>query len=133
MSEKSAPAFLEPGYPREGPQLHELIREDIISGRLRPNERLKVSDLAHRHGVSTTPVREALQVLRGEGFVVISPNRGARVSPIDESFIRDIYEVETVIEPYRLRHFMEIVTDEHIAELGRIQQRIERNNFSDVS
>lgn len=117
---------------RDGPTLHELIREDIVSGRLRPNERLKVSDLAERHGVSTSPVREALQVLRGEGFVVISPNRGARVRPIDEDFIRDIYEVETVIEPYLMRHFLEMVTEEQIAELERIQARIEENDFKDV-
>src|SRR6201991_5320042 len=78
---------------------YELIRDDIVSGRLRANERLKVADLAERHGTSTNPVREALQQLRGEGFVVMEPNRGARVRPIDEEFIRDIYEIEMLIEP----------------------------------
>ncbi|MDY8111030.1 GntR family transcriptional regulator [Fulvimarina sp. 2208YS6-2-32] len=119
--------------PRTGAELavHELIREDIITGHLRPNERLKVSDLARRHGVSTSPVREALQMLRGEGFVVMNMNRGARVRPIDEAFIRNIYEVETVIEPYLLRNFMQLVTEEQIVELERIQSEIERNDFAD--
>src|SRR4051794_14434809 len=62
--------------------LYETIREDILSGRLKPNERLVVADLAERLGTSTNPVREALQMLRGEGYVVFSPNRGARVRPI---------------------------------------------------
>ena len=111
--------------------VYELIREDIITGQLRPNERLKVSELARRHGVSTSPVREALQMLRGEGFVVIHMNRGARVRPIDETFIRNIYEVETVIEPYLLRRFVELVTEEQIAELERTQAEIESNDFAD--
>ncbi len=59
------------------------IREDIIEGRIAADSRLKVRDLAARYDVSTNPVREALQQLRGEGFVVISPNRGARVRTID--------------------------------------------------
>ena len=49
---------------------------------LAANERLVVTDLARRHGTSTNPVREALQLLRGEGFVIFVANRGARVRPI---------------------------------------------------
>ena len=57
------------------------IREDIIEGNIPADSRLKIRDLAARYGVSTNPVREALQQLRGEGFVIITPNRGARVRP----------------------------------------------------
>ena len=115
----------------EAGSVYELIRDDIISGRLRANERLKVADLAERHGTSTNPVREALQQLRGEGFVVMEPNRGARVRPIDEEFIRDIYEIEMLIEPQLTRWFVGMVTDADIAELERIQAQIEANNFTD--
>ncbi|TGT34704.1 GntR family transcriptional regulator, partial [Mesorhizobium sp. M8A.F.Ca.ET.165.01.1.1] len=69
------------GASSEGASLYQLIREDIIEGRLAANERLVVTDLARRHGTSTNPVREALQLLRGEGFVIFAPNRGARVRP----------------------------------------------------
>lgn len=131
MPRTTAHAAAEVGSQPDVP-VYDLIREDIITGRLRPNERLKVSDLAHRHGVSTSPVREALQVLRGEGFVVISPNRGARVRPIDESFVRNIYEVEMLIEPYLMRTFVQLVTEEQLSELDRLQAEIERNDFADT-
>lgn len=111
--------------------VYEAIRDDIISGRLRANERLKVADLAERLGTSTNPVREALQQLRGEGFVMMSPNRGARVRPMDEEFIRDIYEIEMLIEPALTRWFVGMATDDDIAELERIQSEIEANNFVD--
>jgi DNA-binding GntR family transcriptional regulator len=66
--------------PRSGDRpgsVYELIREDIISGRLASNERVKIAELAKRFGTSTIPVREALQRLGGEGMVVLEPNRGA--------------------------------------------------------
>ena len=84
-----------------------------------------------RHGTSTNPVREALQLLRGEGFVVFAPNRGARVRPIDQDFVRDIYEIGVLIEPALTRWFVGMATHEDIAELERIQNLIEENNFAD--
>lgn len=107
------------------------IRQDILSGRLNANDRLKVSDLASRYGTSTNPVREALQQLRGEGLVMIEANRGARVRPIDEDYVRDIYELAALVEPYLLRWFVNLCTDDDIRKLEAIEDRIEALNFSD--
>lgn len=120
------------GERLEQPQsVYEMIREDIISGRLGPGERLKVAELAERYDTSTNPVREALQQLRGEGFVLFEPNRGARVVPIDENFIRDIIEIEVLIEAALTRWYVSIVTDADIAELEEVQAQIEALNFAD--
>jgi DNA-binding GntR family transcriptional regulator len=116
---------------KEGASIYELIRDDIIEGRMKANERLVVADLAKRHGISTNPVREALQLLRGEGFVIFAPNRGARVRPIDQDFVRDIYEIGVLIEPALTRWFVGMATQEDIVELERIQRLIEENNFAD--
>jgi DNA-binding GntR family transcriptional regulator len=113
--------------------VYELIREDIISGDLGPNARLKVAELAERYDTSTNPVREALQQLRGEGFVIIEPNRGARVRPIDESFVRDIIEIEVLLEPALTRWFVGIATEDDIARLESIQAEIEALNFADLA
>lgn len=107
------------------------IRQDILSGRLGANDRLKVSDLADRYGTSTNPVREALQQLRGEGLVTIEANRGARVRQIDEDYVRDIYELSALVEPYLLRWFVNLCTDDDLRRLEEIQARIEALNFSD--
>jgi DNA-binding GntR family transcriptional regulator len=111
--------------------VYECIRKDIVSGRLRPNERLKVAELASRYETSTNPVREALQQLRGEGFVVIESNRGARVRPIDEDFVRDIVEIQVLLEPALTRWFVGIANENDIAQLEAIQTEIEALNFSD--
>jgi DNA-binding GntR family transcriptional regulator len=119
------------GASTEGASVYGLIRDDIIGGRLKANERLVVADLAQRFGTSTNPVREALQLLRGEGFVIFAPNRGARVRPIDQDFVRDIYEIGVLIEPALTRWFVSMATHDDIVELERIEQLIEDNNFAD--
>ena len=78
------------------------------------------------------PVREALQLLRAQGFVLIVHNKSARVRPIDQDFVRDIYEIGVLIEPALdalVRRHGD--TDADIAELERIQDEIEANNFAD--
>jgi DNA-binding GntR family transcriptional regulator len=111
--------------------IHALIRDDIVAGRLASGARLKVSELALRYGTSTNPVREALHQLQGEGFVVISRNRGARVRPINEDFVRNVYEITALIEPYLVRWFAEFATEEDIARLEEIQGIIEETGFDD--
>jgi DNA-binding GntR family transcriptional regulator len=105
------------------------IRDDIIKGHIPADSRLKIRDLAARYGVSTNPIREALQQLRGEGFVIITPNRGARIRPIDEIFLRDTNEIELLLEPYLTRCFAEAVTINHIKQLEAIQDEIEALKF----
>ncbi|HEV2514151.1 MAG TPA: GntR family transcriptional regulator [Devosia sp.] len=119
------------GASEEGASVYELIRDDIISGRLKANERLVVADLAARHGSSSNPVREALQLLRGQGFVTILPNRGARVRTIDQDFVRDTYEIGVALEPRFVRWFVGMATPADIAGLERLQQAMEANDFAD--
>lgn len=128
-----APRGLDPldGSGDRADSLYETIRDDIITGRLKPNERLVVADLAQRHGTSTNPIREVLQLLRGEGYVVFAPNRGARVRPIDDEFIRNIYEISAMIEPALTKWFVGMATGADVAELERLQGLIEQNNFAD--
>lgn len=113
--------------------VYERVRDDIISGRLGSNQRLKVSELAAQYCVSTNPVREALQQLRGEGLVLIEPNRGARVRAIDEDFVRDIIEVRMLIEPAMTRWFVSIVDVADINQLEAVEAEIERLNFADLA
>jgi len=56
--------------------VQEALREAIIGGRFRPGEKLNERQLASELGVSTTPVKEALQRLQIDGLVRIEPRRG---------------------------------------------------------
>jgi DNA-binding GntR family transcriptional regulator len=60
---------------------------------------LSADRLAERWGVSPTPVRETFQRLAGEGLVLIEPQRGARVAPLDARSAAHIYEIRLLLDP----------------------------------
>jgi DNA-binding GntR family transcriptional regulator len=74
------------------------LRRAIISGRLRPGERLVEARLAATLGVSRNPVREALRTLEGEGFVDLRPRRGARVTVPSRASADELFEVRGALE-----------------------------------
>jgi DNA-binding GntR family transcriptional regulator len=112
--------------------IYDRLRAEIVGGRLQTGTRLVAADLAERYNSSTNPVREALQQLRGEGLVEILPNRGARVRAVTADFIRDISEIEQLVEPYLARAFVRIALPEDIDRLAAIQSQIEANDFADL-
>ncbi|MFJ9779840.1 GntR family transcriptional regulator [Amycolatopsis sp. NPDC101161] len=69
------------------------VRRAIIAGRYKSGERLLEEALAEEHGVSRVPVREALRRLETEGFVTLTPYRGATVSA---GSFRDSFELMQV-------------------------------------
>lgn len=103
-------------------RLRDLIRADIIEGRLPAGARLKIGEIAARYNASGIPVREALQQLQGEGVVIFRPNRGASVRPIDEAFLRNIHEIRALLEPYLIRWFVRHRTEEQLLALEAAQR-----------
>lgn len=73
------------------------LRQDIIQGRIRPNERLIAGDLAEALSISRTPVREALQLLEAEELVV-AVKRGFVVREHTRDEVVEIYEVRAALE-----------------------------------
>jgi len=108
------------------PSLYELMMDDIAQGVLAGGERLKVARLAERYGVSTSPVREVLRQLQGEGFVEFSPNRGATVREADAQTLIELFELLQLLEPYFVGWFVEVVQPEDLVALEAIQSRLER-------
>jgi DNA-binding GntR family transcriptional regulator len=74
------------------------IRERIISGDLKPGERLVEAHLSEELGVSRMPVREALRELAAEGVVSIEPRRGATVATYTPEQIQELVEVRATLE-----------------------------------
>jgi DNA-binding GntR family transcriptional regulator len=71
---------------------------DVFSGRVRAGDHLVTQDLAHRFGVSHTPVREALIALAGIGIIDLVPNRGALVRRVTAREVVEVCQVRRVLE-----------------------------------
>lgn len=79
------------------------LRGDILAGRLRPTERLKIQDLCARLGVSPGAVREALSRLTPEGLVVSEAWKGFRVASVGVEELEDVTRTRVLIESACLR------------------------------
>ena len=81
---------------------HAWLRDEILSGRLRPGQALSENEVAQQLGVSRTPIREAIIRLESEGLLTVRPQVGTTVAPIDVDavadgqFIREAIECATV-------------------------------------
>ncbi|MBE0475370.1 GntR family transcriptional regulator [Rhodoferax sp.] len=79
-------------------QVCEKIEEQIATGELPPGCALDEATLAEQHGVSRTPVREALIQLAAEGLIEIRPRRGAVVTSIGPGRLLEMFEVMAELE-----------------------------------
>ncbi|MFG1363533.1 GntR family transcriptional regulator [Xanthobacter versatilis] len=80
------------------PRLREALEDDIVSGRLRPGQRLDEVGLAARFGVSRTPIREALIQLSASGLIEIRPRRGAFVVLLGPRELLESFELMEELE-----------------------------------
>ncbi len=116
----------------ETSSLYEHVLNDISKGVLVGGQRLKVAELAKRYGVSTSPVREVLRQMQGEGFVEISHNRGATVKKADAVTIQNIFEILQLLEPYFVIWFADYAQPEMVDELEAIQAKIAKTPETDL-
>jgi DNA-binding GntR family transcriptional regulator len=100
------------------------IAEHIISGDIKPGEKLTEVGLAERMGVSRSPVREALQALSREGLIILEPRRGARVDRLDAGDMADLYACRLLIEPRCTAEAAMALTGETTADLEATFQRM---------
>ncbi|NCC31385.1 MAG: GntR family transcriptional regulator [Chloroflexia bacterium] len=75
----------------------EHLRNEIITGGLKPGELVRDAELAAQLGLSPTPVREAFVQLASEGLIEIEPNKLKRVAPINLVTIRELAAVQRVL------------------------------------
>jgi DNA-binding GntR family transcriptional regulator len=84
------------------------VRSDILAGRLEPDRKLRIQELAASLEVSPSVVREALSRLSSESLVIAEPQRGFRVAPINAADVSDLTEVRIDIELKCLRRAMSL-------------------------
>lgn len=100
------------------------IRDLIVSGRARAGTRIRPDEIAERLDTSVTPVREALQALRSEGFVKLEPRRGFVVVEITPQDIADVFLVQAQVAGELAARAAARISPEGLAELDLLQARL---------
>lgn len=104
----------------------EYLINAILSGQLKPDERIIETRLAQELGISQGPVREALRDLDIFGFVVCEPFRGARVRRFSPADLVGIYPIRAALEGLAARAAAERVDADFIARLEALFARVRR-------
>src|SRR5690348_10253043 len=116
--------------PTDRPQLSDEVvahlRDRIMSGQLRPGDRIRLEDVAEQLGVSITPVREALLTLRGFDMVELQPRRGYVVAPLSRQDIVDVFEVQAHIAGELAARVAARAGEADLAELAATHRGLQR-------
>ncbi len=106
------------------------LREGILTGELKPGERLMEIPLAKKLDVSRTPIREAIRILELEGLVTMVPRRGAEVARISEDDIRDVLEVRRSLDSLATRLACERITEDEKEALRAAEKEFEESTLT---
>lgn len=93
------------------------LREEILSGNLKPGERLMEIKYAQSLGVSRTPFREAVRKLEKEGLVTVLPRRGAHVSLLSVKDLCDVLDIRCALDMLAIEKFTENAKDTDLLHL----------------
>lgn len=103
----------------------EQLRAAIASGELAAGERLNEVAVAKQLGVSPTPVREAFRDLEQAGLIEVVPYRGARVRPLTERDLSEIYSLRAHLEQMGIRLAYSRLTESDFEELAGLIREME--------
>lgn len=92
----------------------------IFSGKIKPGEKLVQRTLAKHLGVTTTPLREAIRRLEGEGLLTTTPNGGAQVRVLNRHSMRGEFMVRRALESEAVAVCTEEARNDELEELLRI-------------
>ena len=103
---------------------YDSLKAMILSGRVKPGERLWERELARRVNVSRTPLREALGRLARDGLAVNRPGVGYFAVEFDARVIEEVYEFRLSLEVTAARAAAKRIGEKGIAELKELQRRL---------
>jgi DNA-binding GntR family transcriptional regulator len=103
-----------------GKQIAQLIRTDILYGRLQPGAVLAQQQLCELYGTSRMPVRDAIAQLIYEGFLTSEDTRHATVVRFKRQDIVDVYRIEGLLHGLATRWATDRATDADLDDLSNL-------------
>ncbi|TCL76982.1 DNA-binding GntR family transcriptional regulator [Hydrogenispora ethanolica] len=111
-------AFLKtkiPGQVRDA--ILNTLRRAIITGQLKPGQRITERQLSQIFNISTTPIKEALRILEAEGLIQIFARRGTVVSNFASMKINEIFQIRAALEGVAAAFATQNATDEELEKI----------------
>lgn len=107
-------------------QIRDVLLERIMSGELKPGDRLIELKIAAEMTTSQAPVREAIRELEAMGVIETIPNKGARVRIITNEELQQLYDVRAQIEGYATGLVASLMADPDSEKAISIHQQLQQ-------
>lgn len=112
-------------------QIYTTLRREILEGRFQPGQRLIQDDLASSLGTSRIPLRSALQALETSGLLTTDAKGYYSVTHFGEAEIEEIYSLRLMLEPHAARAAITKITDDEIATLEQLNDKMKSTIVND--
>ena len=106
---------------------YSVLKQKIIDSELEPDQPVNEEGLAALLGVSRTPLREAIQRLEQEDFLVRQPNGRLRVAPLSLTEVEEVFQIRSMLEAHIARSAARNATPGDIQRLTLILDRLKHS------
>lgn len=119
------------GAVATAPHVIQAVRNDLLTGQLRPGEPLRLARLASQYGSSVSAVREALLRLSEHHLVTLTPNAGFRVRDVSSDDLEDLTDLRILVEGEAIRRSVTCGDGEWETEVVAAFHRLDRIDPTD--
>ena len=103
------------------------LKDAIINGEIKPNERIVETTYADLYNLSRTPVREALRMLERDGLVNYVPKKGAMArAPLSPAEVQEIFSLRAALQMYCAESTVKNVSKQELEEMRLCNERCQQ-------
>lgn len=114
-------------YTSKNEIVFQLLREEILEGKLIPGTRYSATEIAEQLQISKTPVNYAILLLAEQGLITMLPNVGFEVKELAWREIEELMYIKNAMHKLALGWLMQVITKEDIAEFKKYLEKIKKS------
>lgn len=116
--------------------VYDVIKDKILSCEYQPGQLVSEKEIVEELNTSRTPVREAINILNGQGLLKVIPKKGMQISPLSIKRMKEIYDVRMLLEPVAVRQAIKHIKPDDIEYLTELDKKLsedyEKEDVSEV-
>lgn len=105
-------------------EVYDIIKEKILSCEYEPGQLVSEKEIVEGLETSRTPVREALNILNGQGLLKIIPKKGVQIAPLSIKRIKEIYDIRMLLEPFAVKLAIRNLGPDDIEKLIALDEKL---------
>ena len=105
-------------------EAYEMIKQKILSCEYEPDQLVSEKEIVEQLNLSRTPIREAINILNGEGLLKTIPKKGLQVAPLSIKNIKEIYDIRILIETLAVQQAIKYIKEDDIKYLVQLDNKL---------